>query len=527
MKNMIRYSPSLWTMVVLAFAMWARTAQAQDGKVDPQCLPTELQYARIDPRPTRVTLSWPLFKPLPQCLKNGAEYTIQVSWIRGHGQARVEEVPISKDTYDVSGLSPYERVDINVTLHYKDENGNEHFGKITDFQTNAKVTGPTVPRNLRVTEVTEDGTKLEWEPPETPNGPLNGYQYQVCKVKSCDDRPYIQCAGSSETQKLEFLARNLERLQFYWVWVVAFNEDYVENKKVIGGYASICFKAVPPALHSVRNFQAYCTTPCTIDLTWKLPSDADDIPEAYRLEVFPIKEGASKKDDEASREVDIRASCRGEACAYSLRGLKGGVYHEVEIYPHYKDVGPFGAGGGVTGCVVRLPPPTKQIKLVNDDTLNKTEQAFEVPLDLFGDSITIANQAEWIVAQDTEIEHCERPTTWSEAHSNDTIKCYVVLPRRGDDSPLCETRGNVARCVLGSEDSKDCFTYDCNGPLRVGVKYGLKLRIRFPGGDVDSKAAFFIAGTPISGGGDRTKMSFFLIGVVIMATLMQSAGNVS
>ncbi|XP_064470520.1 uncharacterized protein LOC135385246 [Ornithodoros turicata] len=530
-KNMIRSSPSLWTVVLFAITMWARTAQAQDGNVDPQCLPTQLRYARIDLRPTRVTVSWQPFRPLPPCVTNGARYTIHIAWIPEHGRAQEQQIPVHRDKFDVTGLSPYERVDINVSLHYKDKNGNEHSGNVTDFQTGAAVAAPTAPTNLRVTEIREDGTMLEWEPPETPNGPLDGYEYQVCKVKSCDDRPYIKCAGSSETRKLEFLARDLEPLQFYWVWVVAFNQDYIARKKLDGGYASVCFKAAPHALHSVRNFEANCASASTIDLTWKLPLDAKDIPQAYRLEVIRRTERGHEKE---SHEVDIKASCRGEDCAYSLRGLKGGVDYNVEIYPHYKDVGPFGASIGFAGCIVRPPPPTKEIKLVNDHTLNTTEQAFEVPLDMFGDSITIANQTVWIVAQDTEIEHCGKVIAWEEAYPQDPIKCYVVIPLREDDSPFCETRDNVARCVLGRPDSEDCWFYHCNGPLRVGVKYGLKIRLQYgPHAYVDSKPAFFIAGTPISGFDDSTNgkillidpSPILLIGAVIMATLMRSTDH--
>ncbi|XP_064490045.1 phosphatidylinositol phosphatase PTPRQ-like [Ornithodoros turicata] len=160
------------------------------------------------------------------------------------------------------------------------------------------------------------------------------------------------------------------------------------------------------------------------------------------------------------------------------------------------------------------PPPTTEIKLVDSSLLNKTQQKIQFPAHIFSDVNGAITRVDILVAQDTEIDKCEQPVTWKEAHSHSPIKCY----NGGRDNPKsfgCLVNDETTvECVLGWQD--ECDDGMCNGPLTPGVKYGVKLRGTNKAGPTDSKPAFFTAGSPsgAAGTGRTTSGSSSLIGVV-------------
>ncbi|XP_064490046.1 uncharacterized protein LOC135401521 [Ornithodoros turicata] len=158
------------------------------------------------------------------------------------------------------------------------------------------------------------------------------------------------------------------------------------------------------------------------------------------------------------------------------------------------------------------PPPTKEIKLMDSSHLNKTQQEFEIPSDIFSNVNGALKKIYALVAQDTEIDKCEEPVTWRIAHSHSPIKCY----KAGAENELhlpCQFKDDSAlTCVLGSQEG--CDGDMCNGPLTPGVKYGVKLRAINEAGSTDSKPAFFTAGSPpgAAGSGRTVSGSSSLIG---------------
>ncbi|XP_064490041.1 uncharacterized protein LOC135401517 isoform X3 [Ornithodoros turicata] len=141
------------------------------------------------------------------------------------------------------------------------------------------------------------------------------------------------------------------------------------------------------------------------------------------------------------------------------------------------------------------PPPTTEIKLVDSSLLNKTQQMYEFPYNIFSDANGMLEGVRTLVAQDTEIDKCEQPVTWKEAHSQSPIKCYNA----GRDDRLnsgCKLKHPTVTCVLGFQEEEECGDRICNGPLTPGVKYGVKIRGTNEAGSTDSKPVFFTAGSP-------------------------------
>ncbi|XP_064490043.1 uncharacterized protein LOC135401517 isoform X5 [Ornithodoros turicata] len=170
------------------------------------------------------------------------------------------------------------------------------------------------------------------------------------------------------------------------------------------------------------------------------------------------------------------------------------------------------------------PPPTAEIKLVDSSLLNKTQQRYEFPFDIFSDANGIINEIRVLVAQDTEIDKCDHPVTWKAAHSHSPIKCYNA-GSDDDFSSGCQSIALTRACVLGFQEEEECDDDMCNGPLTPGVKYGFKLRAINQAGSTDSKPVFFTAGSPpgaagsgsgagVKGSGRTTSGSSSLIGAI-------------
>ncbi|XP_064490044.1 uncharacterized protein LOC135401519 [Ornithodoros turicata] len=146
------------------------------------------------------------------------------------------------------------------------------------------------------------------------------------------------------------------------------------------------------------------------------------------------------------------------------------------------------------------PPPTTEIKLVDSSLLNKTQQKIQFPAHIFSDVNGAIRRVDILVAQDTEIDKCEQPVTWREAHSQSPIKCYDTGSNSKSYSRSCLLHDETTvECVLGWQD--ECDDSICNGPLTPGVKYGVKLRSTKYAPPTDSKPAFFTAGGPSGAAG--------------------------
>ncbi|XP_064490040.1 uncharacterized protein LOC135401517 isoform X2 [Ornithodoros turicata] len=153
------------------------------------------------------------------------------------------------------------------------------------------------------------------------------------------------------------------------------------------------------------------------------------------------------------------------------------------------------------------PPPTTEIKLVDSSLLNKTQQRYEFPYNMFSNANGILEGVRILVAQDTEIDKCEQPVTWKEAHLHSPIKCYDAGDVDRFESDCLLKHPPTLTCVLGFQKEKECGNRICNGPLTPGVKYGVKLRGINDAGSTDSKPAFFTAGSPPGAAGSGSGVS--------------------
>ncbi|XP_064486741.1 receptor-type tyrosine-protein phosphatase dep-1-like isoform X4 [Ornithodoros turicata] len=262
-----------------------------------------------------------------------------------------------------------------------------------------------------------------------------------------------------------------------------------------------------------RDLHAECkANPNSITLTWKLPPDGKE-PDSYVVEIT----GSTQ----INKDIAIKDICQGQECKYSVDGVQGGITYEIILVAKVKDTG---ADSAFTKCRVAEsapPPPTQDIKLVYDPqgwwvTPKKTQQAFQFPTDLFSNingHIDIAI----LIAQDSKIDDCENPVAWKEANSKVPVPCYILQDLWVDGD--CKYEGTVVNCTLGTRE--ECDRHFCNGPLKVGVKYGLKLRGITRGGETDSKPVFFTAGSPpkSTGSSGRTGDSLTLIGGVLVLTV--------
>ncbi|XP_064470523.1 uncharacterized protein LOC135385248 [Ornithodoros turicata] len=528
MRSISTCSTPLWVAVLLlnaalgtADGTTASSRQERQVKeeIDPKCLPTVIDNLRYVADATQVTLAWKQVTEDHSCTRHGAKYSVIITWTPKGEELKEDEIAPSGDHYVISGLKPYTPLEIKVWLRYLDENGDEHGGPPRAITPRTAVSKPSLPKNFKISQFKQDDDRklavtAVWDAPDVLNGPLDGYVYQICPVKTCNDNPGTHCREDRIAPEKSFTVSGVRPLERYWVWLAGYNEDPTKDgrdKKVVGEYIPFCFRMPPVDLEPTRDFNVQCTpSPNTVTVTWKLPFANDSVPEGYRVEITGGLAGLEK----VTHEVNIQTSCH-EECSYSVGGGKGGDTYSLTLFPHYEDVGTFGLHIDKRECVMpesEPPPPTKEIKLVADASLNKTEQAFEFSISMFSDENGKITTTEWLIAQDSQIDKCGAPVTWKEAHSQDPISCYVVKFDT-DDPPACKTVNDVRRCVIGTE--KECEGHGCNGQLKVGVKYGIKLRGYNSKGHADSKAAFFTAGSPPPSSSGKIGGSFIVIFAVM------------
>ncbi|XP_064486739.1 tyrosine-protein phosphatase Lar-like isoform X2 [Ornithodoros turicata] len=514
---------SVWAVPVFILMLWTTADNAHGqrpakraGPTTEQCLPGKLNV-RVLSRPTEVGVTWTRFVPRQGCINSGALYQIVVKWQPKNEAEQEATCKVEEKHFDVTGLKPDTPVTITVYLSYTDANGANHLGPETILETSTVVgelffSEPSAPRNFTLETLSHTQATFVWEDPEVPGGLLDGYAYKVCEVDDCDSEMDCVEALREATERHKLTVRRIAPNQHYRVKLAAYNILKLSQEVIYGNYSSYCFKAEAPSPIHPRDLHAECkANPNSITLTWKLPPDGKE-PDSYVVEIT----GSTQ----INKDIAIKDICQGQECKYSVDGVQGGITYEIILVAKVKDTG---ADSAFTKCRVAEsapPPPTQDIKLVYDPqgwwvTPKKTQQAFQFPTDLFSNingHIDIAI----LIAQDSKIDDCENPVAWKEANSKVPVPCYILQDLWVDGD--CKYEGTVVNCTLGTRE--ECDRHFCNGPLKVGVKYGLKLRGITRGGETDSKPVFFTAGSPPkSRSSGRTGDSLTLIGGVLVLTV--------
>ncbi|XP_064468853.1 uncharacterized protein LOC135383241 isoform X2 [Ornithodoros turicata] len=360
------------------------------------CTPPKFDVVKVTPEPTQVTINWRMNR-----LDNVANcgYNVSITWSLKDGVLQEDEVQENESQegiYIVSGLKPYSPVHVTLGLRYTDKKGVNHTGEASVLVTKTAVGKPSPPRNFRVTAYGEKHISLEWESPKVLNGPLDGYEYRVCPVDTCDTEPSRSCSEPHyELQRL-FTLSPVKQQQYYWVWLAGYNliaNGSEPDGKVVGNYSALCVRTIKSA----------------------------------------------------------------------------------------------------------PPPRSMEIEIVSDSSSEKTQVTVEIPVNFFNQVNGNVTHIEWLVAEESQIDNCHAPANWKEAHLQDPVQCYSVISEGQiwnitGFPPGCQTSGDVVRCVIGTDE--DCGSTICNGKVKEGVTYGIKLRAYNSAGYFDSQPSFFRDGNP-------------------------------
>ncbi|XP_056379449.1 receptor-type tyrosine-protein phosphatase C isoform X2 [Hyla sarda] len=119
----------------------------------------------------------------------------------------------------VSNLKPYTNYSCTSYLFYKDKSIENK-----TITTRTKPAEPDVVQNVTC-KVDTKSIKVMWEEPNTPNGPLDGYEVDICNATNGNNCPYKEIIGGEKT----FNATSLVPYTTYIVSVKAFNEDEGNN----------------------------------------------------------------------------------------------------------------------------------------------------------------------------------------------------------------------------------------------------------------------------------------------------------
>ncbi|XP_064486742.1 receptor-type tyrosine-protein phosphatase delta-like [Ornithodoros turicata] len=513
---------SVWAVLVFILTILTTTEKAHaEISVKRGCLPVKLNVKALA-RPTEIVVTWVRFTPRRDCTTAGARYDVVIKWQPKNEEERLAIRSVKEKHFDVTGLKPTTPVTITAYLNYTDAEGEEHTGPQSIIKVSTSVDGPSAPRNLKQETLSRTEATFVWEDPEVPGGPLDGFVYQVCEAKDCNSETICKEVPLETPERHKLTIRRMAPNRYYRVKVAAYNILQLSREKIYGDYSSACFKAEPPTTIHPRDLRAECkANPNSLTLTWKPPHGKGA--DSYVVEVTGNTEHAQK----IEKDIGIKDICKGEECTYSVDGLKGGLTYEVILVAKEKDIGDDSA---FTECTVpesAPPPPTQDIKLVYDRqewwwvTPKETQQAFQFPSDLFSDINGHVEPVTVLIAQDSNIDDCEKPVAWEEANAREPVPCYI-LSEPFADGGTCRHEDAVQICILGTDEN--CKRKpSCNGPLREGVKYGLKLRGSTRAGQTESKPVFFTAGSPpkstTTGSGGRTVESLALIGGILVLTV--------
>eukprot|EP00731_Ephydatia_muelleri_P002801 Em0001g2801a len=236
---------------------------------------------------TSVTVTWE-----PPQNPNGGSLGYEVSYTPKEGSTSVTKLK-NYTTCKLIDLKPFTAYYICVRA--KTAVG---FGEgSVSLTVSTKENAPSPPLNLRTQDVTSTSVTVNWDPPQNPNGKLQGYEVSYTPCGGCLSSVY---ARNNTTCELT----NLKPYMAYSISVKA---------KTIAGFGEESIPVIVTTLESVPSppliLKVQNVTSTSVTVTWNPPQNRNGILQGYEVSYTP-KGGSTSfaklKNDATCKLIDLK-----------------------------------------------------------------------------------------------------------------------------------------------------------------------------------------------------------------------------
>ncbi|XP_064470916.1 receptor-type tyrosine-protein phosphatase delta-like [Ornithodoros turicata] len=337
-------------MAVLCAPILVLTEDAHEDP--PSCSPEPVKNLELNPGTLDAVVTW---SKLENMCPEG-KTSIVLSWTSGERQ-RNETLDGTVERYVVQGLKPWTKVKVDVHVQHTGDNGMTHLSLVETKQITTLKGKPSPPRGIEVVAIKlsedDEGAEMivEWKEPETPNGPIDGYLYNVrWGLKPCAEwKESVKQASEMETHNKTWQqVTRLTPLLHYEFSVVAYNKNEGQLR-LKSDPAMVCTKAPPPPIKPLEDVKVECTSnPKKVAVSWKEPEDSHHW-ESYEVAFSVQKDGESHVIEEM--RLNNTLACDAGKCAVEVTdGLDEGTEYSITVKPFMKKLATFIEEYSVSTC---------------------------------------------------------------------------------------------------------------------------------------------------------------------------------
>lgn len=378
----------------------------------------------------------------------------------------------------VTNLEYYTEYEFNISAWTA--KGQGEFSEPLICRTDSSI--PNSVSTINIYNIFPNNITVEWSPPKPYPGPVN-YTLKIFEVNSCDktkmQEKFIETLiGYKSNNKV---LRNLMPYTIYRVKI---------DSATSAGNKESDFKETrtsPSRPGPLRNVYYNCKF-SSVDVSLIIPEKPNGKIKGFFIHYIGEKGDKNYHDDLPISNKGIE-ECDTTPISITINKLRPEYSYNFSIYVNTSFDGEGDAYKFHCTLPAGLPPyPTSNITIV---TRSKRQITFVLRKDMFSDQMGDIVEYAVIVAEAKHIgdkEKGERDKqklpTWADFETNSTVLIYQATPDLWnpfnttlDDPMSCQSVENGKKCVLGYESrcNEKEKTY-CNGPLRPGISYGIKIR---------------------------------------------------